>query len=515
MIELVSYVVLPAVGILGTRWIYRMVYARTALPLPPGPPSYPLIGQLLSMPKQSEQLAFTEMSKTIGSDILSLSFLGTTIIVLNSEEAAIDLLEKRTSIYSGRFTTPMVSSPLLLNLQNFVAFMDSNERWKRYRRMMHTRLNKQAVVEFQASQQHQARLLLQRLLNKSKHLTTSDEVDEEFHIAISSTLLDSVYGYQLESAHDPFVVNATKFSDNLGKAFLPSNFLVNSLPWLAHVPQWFPGANFKKIARKWKDENDLAVNGVYEWTKQHITNGADEHSMLATTLKEVKQLGWDQETIDDYLKMYGMGIYSAGTDTLINALLSFLLAMIMFPEVQAKAQQEIDSVISQDRLPTVEDRSRLPYIENLASEVLRWQPPAPLAIPHTCDKEDEYRGYRIPKGSIVFGNVWGMTRDERIYPDPEDFNPDRYFDPAVPAPPTFGWGGRHCPGSHFAQTGLFIVAASILAAFKITKLLDENGREIVPEIDSESNSVRFRPKPFGCKFTPRSDLHAELIRNGA
>lgn len=515
MAEIVSYVCLPFAGILIARWLSRFVYARAVLPLPPGPPSYPLIGQLLSMPKQSEQQAFLEMGKTIGSDILSLSFLGTTIIVLNSAEAATDLLEKRGSIYSGRFTTPMVSSPLLLNLQNFVAFMDSNERWKKYRRMMHTRLNKQAVVEFQAPQQHQVRLLLQRLLNGSKHISSSSEVDGEFHMTIASTLLDSVYGYQLESAQDPFVVYATKFSENLGKALSHSNFLVNTLPWLAYVPQWFPGANFKKVARKWREENDFALDGIYGWAKEHITTGADEHSILATSLKEVEQLGWDREKVDDFLKNFGMGIYGAGTDTLINTLLSFTLAMVVFPEVQAKAQQEIDAVIGSDRLPTVADRPNLPYINKLVSEILRWQPAAPLGVPHICNKEDEYRGYRIPKGAIVFGNIWGMGRDERIYSDPEVVNPDRFSDPTVPVLPTFGWGIRRCPGDHFAQTGLFIVASSILAAFNITKLLDENGHEILPKVENESNSVRFRPKPFGCKFIPRSDLHAELIRNGA
>lgn len=67
MAEIVSYVCLPFAGILIARWLSRFVYARAVLPLPPGPPSYPLIGQLLSMPKQSEQQAFLEMGKTIGS----------------------------------------------------------------------------------------------------------------------------------------------------------------------------------------------------------------------------------------------------------------------------------------------------------------------------------------------------------------------------------------------------------------------------------------------------------------
>lgn len=100
-------------------------------------------------------------------------------------------------------------------------------------------------------------------------------------------------------------------------------------------------------------------------------------------------------------------------------MISFVLGMLLFPEAQAKAQEEIDSAIGSNRLPTFEDRVNLPYTERLVAEVFRWQPVSPLgknlhwrlkpdifntiyvAFPHVCDQEDEYRGYRISKGSIM------------------------------------------------------------------------------------------------------------------
>jgi hypothetical protein len=91
--------------------------------------------------------------------------------------------------------------------------------------------------------------------------------------------------------------------------------------------------------------------------------------------------------------------------------------MLLFPETQAKAQAEIDRVVGTNRLPTFEDQSKLPYIDQLIREVIRWQPVTPLgvcfcffllvwielfsAVPHTCLQDDTYRGYRIPKGAIV------------------------------------------------------------------------------------------------------------------
>lgn len=80
--------------------------------------------------------------------------------------------------------------------------------------------------------------------------------------------------------------------------------------------------------------------------------------------------------------------------------------MLLHPEVQHKAQEELDRVIGRDRLPEFSDENHLPYIRAIYSEVLRWQPFAPLCVPHRCSEDNEYRGMFIPKGSIVLPNVW-------------------------------------------------------------------------------------------------------------
>ena len=56
----------------------------------------------------------------------------------------------------------------------------------------------------------------------------------------------------------------------------------------------------------------------------------------------------------------------------------FVLAMVLYPDVQKRAQAEIDSVIGKDRLPTFQDRASLPYIDAIKREVLRWEPVVPL-----------------------------------------------------------------------------------------------------------------------------------------
>ena len=80
--------------------------------------------------------------------------------------------------------------------------------------------------------------------------------------------------------------------------------------------------------------------------------------------------------------------------------------MSLSPDVTRKAQEEIDRVIGNDRLPTSMDRPNLPYIEAVVKEVLRWHPVAPMGLPHTSTTEDVFEGYLIPKGSMVIANIW-------------------------------------------------------------------------------------------------------------
>ena len=80
--------------------------------------------------------------------------------------------------------------------------------------------------------------------------------------------------------------------------------------------------------------------------------------------------------------------------------------MTLFPDIQQKAQSELDSVVGQNRLADSSDEDSLPYMNALVKEVLRWRPPLPFALPHRLMEEDVYNGMRIPKGSWVIGNSW-------------------------------------------------------------------------------------------------------------
>ncbi|CAE6505303.1 unnamed protein product [Rhizoctonia solani] len=329
-----------------------------------------------------------------------------------------------------------------------------------------------------------------------------------------STLLSAVYGYEVTSAHDPLVEVVENALDHLCDAGVPGNFMVNIIPWLRYIPDWVPGTGWKKTVREWRKERNEMVDAPFNYTKRQIAEGTASHSILKTLLAGIEGkpgLGDAHGEEEDRIKWVTGTLFGAGSDTSAASTLVFILAMVLNQDVFAKVQGEVDTVIGHDRLPEMSDRESLPYVECVIKEVLRWQPVVPLGIPHAVIEDDEYRGWSIPKGSTVMGNIWAISYDEAVYHEPERFNPDRFLDPRVPAAPAFGFGRRSCPGVHLAESTLFITITSLLALFDIRAAKDENGKEIVPEIKMKANALVSYPADFKCLITPRSEKAVRIL----
>jgi cytochrome P450 len=172
-------------------------------------------------------------------------------------------------------------------------------------------------------------------------------------------------------------------------------------------------------------------------------------------------------------------------------------------------------VVGPDRLPTFEDRDNLTYVNAVVSETLRGHPIAPLGLPRIAQVEDEFQGYRIPKGAMILPSIGWFSQDPTVYHKPKSFKPERYFEPYNEPNPrsfVFGFGRRICPGRLLADSTIFVTIAQTLAVFDIRKGIDENGREIEPPLGATPGVVS-HPLPFQCRLVPRSEKHAELIRS--
>ncbi|KAG1815893.1 cytochrome P450 [Suillus variegatus] len=198
-----------------------------------------------------------------------------------------------------------------------------------------------------------------------------------------------------------------------------------------------------------------------------------------------------------------------------SSLYIFLLAMVLYPEVQTRAQAEIDSVIGEtlERLPDWDDRASMPYINAIILETLRWFPVAPLGVAHATVNDDIYEGYYIPKGATVVPNARFMARNPDKYPNPTRFIPERYMskvtveEPSTHSPTSddisfvFGFGRRICVGRHVADASLFAAVVNILTVFQLERA---PGWNVEPDAEGVEWTGGLTMHPvFPCIFTPR------------
>ncbi|KAH7335723.1 cytochrome P450 [Rhizoctonia solani] len=193
--------------------------------------------------------------------------------------------------------------------------------------------------------------------------------------------------------------------------------------------------------------------------------------------------------------------------------------MVLHPEVQAKAEAEIDATLGPAILPITPNRDRLPYVNSMMfTEDMRSRKSRFCTFPIIFDcillmacLALVIFGVLIPPPNMGYKPILTVTRaiggDETTYEDPETFNPDGFEDHNVPQALVFGWGRRKCPGIHYADCSLFIDIASLLAAFNFSKI-EENE---VPRIEDAANSVVTELKPFDFEFSSPSEKHRQII----
>ena len=85
---------------------------------------------------------------------------------------------------------------------------------------------------------------------------------------------------------------------------------------------------------------------------------------------------------------------------------SFFLVMALHPHVVKRAQEELDRIVGNERLPELSDWENLPYISALLKELLRWACPLPIGVPKRVMEDDVYKGYHIPAGATIIENIW-------------------------------------------------------------------------------------------------------------
>ncbi|KAG2039206.1 cytochrome P450 [Suillus americanus] len=487
--------------------VYLMKQARVFVnknyaPYPPGPRGLPLVGNIRDIPHVKPWLTFAEWGKKYG-DISHINVLGQHIFVLNSVKTAVEMLDKKSSIYSDRPVVPM--SGELMGYGQTLPYLRYGERFRLFRKNCHRIIGSHsALVIYQPMEEMETRRFLKRVLAKP------DRLQAHVRHAIGAISLRICYGYEVKEDNDPLIGIGERALYQFSRYGIYGDFIVDFLPSLAMLPEWFPGAGFKRLARECRETVEEVAAVSYKYVKDQMAAGPVLKSFCSDLLMD-RALTAEE----DHIVKWSAVSLSGGADTTVSAIYSFFLAMTLFPDVQKKAQVEIDAVVGPDRLPSFADRPSLPYIEALAKEVLRWNVAIP-SIDHCTTEDDIHDGYYIPKGSLIIPNMWFMLHDPQTYANPSEFNPERFLAKEGKEPETdprtvcFGFGRRLCPGLHLADASVWVSTVMSLAVFDVSKVV-ENGVEIIPEIDPSSGLVS-HPKPFKCSIKARSDKALALIQ---
>ncbi|KAH9851180.1 cytochrome P450 [Lenzites betulinus] len=340
------------------------LFASRSKHLPPGPPGLPILGNLTQIPSTEQWVWFHEISKKYG-DVNTLHVLNTTLIVLNSHKAIDALFNKQVERYSSKPPRKMSD---LSDLTMTLPFMNPGDVFDNARKQFHLEVGPGAVPAYNTDYERSSRRFLQALAGDLACADLTRLIDD----SLGHVFLKVSTGYEAK-AGDTILTRMNDLAhfaaDVLGDKFQK----LDVLPFLASLPTWVPVAGpLLKLGAKWKKNLHETADATVQLAQQGKAAGND--SVMSNLIAAS-----GEKAMDDRSKMIAVTMNAGGMLATESATLTFLLAMAKFPELQRRAQAEVDGVTGGTRLPTMADRARLPFVDAVLSEVLRWVSIAPVS----------------------------------------------------------------------------------------------------------------------------------------
>ncbi|KAB5591457.1 Cytochrome P450 family oxidoreductase [Ceratobasidium theobromae] len=478
--------------------------------LPPSPPRHWLWGNIsfFSIPYRYVLLA-TEYKKQLG-DIVSVITPLRIAVFVNTAELTTELLEKQAAFTADRPRDVMIGE--IMGWNTAVSFRKHDEFHKKMRRVMASALHPAAARSYAPQHLSNTLDLLCKIAEKPETF-----VDISTQV-IGAFILRITYGYEPMTKEDPFIVRVHRAFQHL-KYAASTYHLVNDFPILRYVPAWVPGAGFQKLGRKGAELRTGFADEAFKMVFDQVCQGKVKQPCYVSRLLESKGgASVSQEDIE-LIKWTAASLSTGGTTTTVVLVNSFILMMSLHPEVAEKAQAEIDSVVGRGRIPDFHDRNSLPFTESVIWEIRS-------GVPHVSTEDIELRGYRIPKGTLIFSNIWAILHDPDYYPSPHTFEPSRFLKHKPEPDPRkflFGFGRRVCPGLHIANDSSWIICTGLLSLFnirpsaqleaKVQSLGGRNSERLVELF--EPGGATADPLPFSCDISPRDSVALALLENSS
>nr|KYP60203.1 Isoflavone 2'-hydroxylase [Cajanus cajan] len=452
-----------------TLTIKILLQAQSRRPknLPPGPPPFPLIGNLHRL-KPPIHRSISALCRTYG-DIVSLWFGSRLVVVVSSPSLVQECFGRNDVVLANR---PRSAS--------------YGDHWRNLRRITTIDvLSTHRLNSFVGIRRDEARRLVARLGQDA----TCREGEALKKVALRPRLTEMTFNammrmisgkrYYGDDCDVTDAEEAKQFREIISEmlSLLGANNKGDFLPLL----RLFDFDDLEKRLKRIAKRADAFLQSLIE---EHRSG---KHGNADTMIDHLLKLGESQpEYYSDHMikgliqsvfpeLSFGLhyecafrqAMLLAGTDTSAVTIEWVMSELLNNPEVLKKAKDEIDTQIGKDRLVEEQDLSKLPYLQNIISETLRLHPPAPLLLPHESSEDCTIGGYHIPRNTIVLTNAWLIHSDPKLWSDPMSFMPERFEkEGEVNKLITFGLGRRACPGLGLAQRTVGFTMALLIQCFE-------------------------------------------------
>ncbi|KAM6941817.1 cytochrome P450 2U1 [Lycodopsis pacificus] len=465
-----------------------LVYAhhkrRDLANIPPGPKPWPVVGNFgfFLVPSfirrrfghksdsadKSAMIVLTEQAEVYGN-IFSIFVGSQLMVVLNGYEVVKDALSNHPEVFSDR---PDIPSVTIMTKRKGIVFAPYGPVWRKQRKFCHTTLRNFGLGKLSSEpfiQQGLATVKSELLQLSERSGSSGVDLAPLISNAVSNVICSLILGQRFHHEDREFRKMLDLMDRGLEICVSSPAVLINVVPLLYYLPFGV----FKELRQV---EGDITAFLKRIIAKHRETlDPAHPRDLVDMYLMEMlaqRAAGEENSSFtEDYLFYIIGDLFIAGTDTTANSVLWIMLYMVLHPDIQDQVQAEIDDVVGTQRTLSLTDKGSLPFTEATIMEVQRLTVAVPLAIPHMASETTEFRGYTIPKGTVIVPNLWSVHRDPTVWDEPDTFNPARFLDEEgkllrkecfIP----FGIGRRVCMGEQLAKMELFLTVTSLLQAFK-------------------------------------------------
>ncbi|KAL8566458.1 hypothetical protein ACOMHN_015094 [Nucella lapillus] len=486
------------VGALAGFLTYRLT--RKSYRLPPGPRPWPLLGNLLWLTSKEEQFYVTlaRWAREKFGPVICVYLGPVACVTLNDLGSATEALMHKGTDYAGR--PSLHSVHVITEGSKDIAFTDYCPAWK-----LHRKIALKAIRHYMTGS-HLDKVVHEVMVKVGDKMAAErGSFDPHTYTAtLLFHLINSICFGESRALDDPEIQNLVFTFDKMNKK-MGNGFYEDIIPLLKYWPtkpfreatalncqlREYIEKNIQKHREKFSPENVSDVTDSILLAQREATREESAEVMAMFTDTHVRQ------TVTD--------LFAAGVDTSRTTMDWALLFMAGHPEMQKRAQAEIDAVAGTE-MPRVGHRSQLPYTQAVLQETMRLGIVAPLALPHKTRCDTTVGGYDVPKDTMVLVNLWALAHDPQLWEEPHTFNPERFLDEQGQLKPTpKGWlpfsaGPRMCVGETVAKAELLLLLTSLLQRFVLSL---PRGQAFCP-VSLVGSMVSHLPTPYKIVVTPRS-----------